>query len=71
MGTHRSQQKASNPLELELKAAVNLHVDAGALSPGPLQGQPVLLTTKVSPSLHATFWKLEMLKFISVKFTKN
>lgn len=44
----RSQQKASDPLELGLKSRVNLSVDAGELNTGPLQEQPVLFTTKVS-----------------------
>lgn len=67
MGTHRSQQKASDPLELEVKSRVKLSVDAGELNTGPLQEQPL----RCPSSLHAKFWKLEMLKFISVKFTKN
>lgn len=46
---HRSQKRESNQLELELQIVVRFHIGSWELKQGPLQEQPVPLTTERSP----------------------
>jgi hypothetical protein len=47
----RSQKVVSDPLELGLQMAVCHQVGAKELNLGPLEEQPVLLATELSPQL--------------------
>ena len=54
---HRGQKRAADTLGLGLQTGCELPCWCWKLNPGPLEEQPVFLTTDLSPALLGGFWR--------------